>query len=154
MLGHELRNPLASLSDAAQVVRDPSADKTMVARAREIMDRQIQNMSRMVDDLLDVSRITQGQILLRGERLELATIVIRAVELVRHQIEVRGQELSVTLPSEPIYLEADPVRLEQIFGNLLNNASKFTNHGGHIWLAVKREGRGDDTAANANLGDV
>jgi len=137
LLAHELRNPLAPLLNAAQVLEAANAEGAAVELARDMMNRQIRNMARLIDDLLDVSRITGGKISLRRERVELATVLGRAVGLTRHLIEARGQELSLSLPHEPVYLDADPVRLEQVFGNLLNNASKFTLKGGHVWVTVE-----------------
>ncbi len=137
LLAHELRNPLAPLLNAAHVLQAEGADGAAVEQARKMMTRQIQNMTRLIEDLLEVSRINRGQISLRRERLELAVVLEQAVELTRHLIEARGQELSMSLPREPVYLDADPVRLEQVFGNLLNNASKFTPRGGHLWVTAE-----------------
>jgi two-component system CheB/CheR fusion protein len=137
LLAHELRNPLAPLRNAVQVLEVAGADGAVVAAARGMMNRQIQNMSRLIEDLLDVSRITGGQVGLRRERIELAAILGQSVELVRHLIEARGQELALALPPAPVFLYADPLRLEQVFGNLLNNASKFTSAGGHLWLTAE-----------------
>ena len=137
LLAHELRNPLAPLRHAAQVLEVAGGDGAMAERAREMMNRQIHNMARLIDDLLDVSRITQGKIRLRKQPVDLATLLTRAVELTRQQVEARGQELSLSPPSELVEIEADPTRLEQIFGNLLSNASKFTSKGGHIWVSAE-----------------
>jgi two-component system CheB/CheR fusion protein len=139
LLAHELRNPLAPLRNAAHVLElaDAGTDLAVVEAARGMLHRQIQNMSRLIEDLLDVSRITGGRVGLRLERVVLAIALRQAVELVRHLIEARGQELSLSLPSEPVFLHADPLRLEQVFGNLLNNASKFTPEGGHLWLTAE-----------------
>ena len=109
--------------------------------AREVIDRQVQHMTRLVDDLLDVSRISRGKIELRKEQVELATVVNCAVEASRPLIEKRGHELTVTIPPEPIHLEADLTRLSQVLSNLLNNAAKYTDPGGHIWLTA--EGQSD-----------
>jgi len=91
----------------------------------------------LIEDLLDVSRITRGVVRLRRERIDLAAVLGRMAEQVRHLVEARGQTLSLSLPSEPVFLDADPIRLEQIFGNLLGNASKFTPQGGHLWLTAE-----------------
>jgi CheY-like chemotaxis protein len=104
------------------------------------MDRQLGHLSRLVDDLIDVSRITQGKIALRTEHVELASIIHHAVEASRPLVENARHELSIELPVDPIYLEADPIRLAQVFSNLLNNAAKYTQPGGRIRLAVEREG--------------
>ncbi len=137
LLAHELRNPLAPLLNASQVLEAANADDAAVEQAREMMNRQIRNMARLIEDLLDVSRIAGGKIDLRKERVELATVLERAVGLTRHLVEARGQELAMSPPREPVYLDADPVRLEQVFGNLLNNASKFTLKGGHLWVTAE-----------------
>jgi len=137
LLAHELRNPLGPLLNAAHVLEAACADIPAAKPARDMMTRQIQNMSRLIDDLLDVSRISRGDVHLRRERVELATVLGRAVELTRHLMEARGQKLSLPLPREPVYLDADPTRLDQVFGNLLNNASKFTLEGGHIWVTAE-----------------
>jgi two-component system CheB/CheR fusion protein len=138
LLAHELRNPLAPLRNALNLLEAPGVEKAAVLHARDIMHRQIRNMVRLIDDLLDVSRITRGKVLLRREPIELAPLLERAAEGVQHAIEARGQELTLALPSEPIYVDADPTRMEQIFGNLLHNASKYTPPGGHIELAAER----------------
>jgi CheY-like chemotaxis protein len=105
-----------------------------------MLRRQVGQMSRLVDDLLDLSRITRGRIELRRERIELAAVVQQAVEAVRALYQSKGQELTITLPSHPVHLEADPARLAQVVGNLLNNACKFTDEDGHVWLTVEHEG--------------
>jgi CheY-like chemotaxis protein len=104
------------------------------------MEQEVRNLTRLVDDLLDVSRITCGKIHLRKENIDLAAAVIHAVEAVRPLTEAQHHELTVSLPTEPVHLEADPTRLEQVLCNLLNNAAKYTERGGHIHLAVIREG--------------
>ena len=142
LLAHELRNPLAPLRNAAYLLEADNAGAAAVEAARSMMSRQIQNMSRLIEDLLDVSRITRGEVRLRRERLELATVLGHAVELTRNLVEARRQELSLSMPREPVYLDADPVRLEQVFGNLLNNASKFTPVDGHLWLTAELASEG------------
>jgi PAS domain S-box-containing protein len=140
LLAHELRNPLAPIRNALHIMKQAGADGAVVQRVREMMERQVQHMTRMVDDLLDVSRITRGKIELRKEAVDLATVVDRTVEATRPLIEDRQQELTVDLPPEPLRLEADPTRLEQVLANLLNNAAKYTDHGGHVWLSARQEG--------------
>ncbi len=137
MLAHELRNPLAPLSNAVEIMRQSAVPPAMLDRAREIMSHQIKSLSRLVDDLLDVSRITQGRIALHKEPVDLLTVVQGVVETSQHYLEARSQTLTLSLPAEAIYLEGDVFRLEQIVGNLLNNASKFTAQGGQIWLTVE-----------------
>jgi two-component system CheB/CheR fusion protein len=138
LLSHELRNPLAPLRNALNLLEVEGAEKDAILHARDIMHRQIRHMVRLIDDLLDVSRITRGKVLLRKEPVELAPLLARAVEAVQHAIDARGQELTLVLPREPIYIDADAIRIEQIFGNLLHNASKFTPPGGHIEVTAER----------------
>jgi PAS domain S-box-containing protein len=140
MLAHELRNPLAPIRNALHIMNQPGTDATAVEGLREMMERQVQHMTRMVDDLLDVSRITRGKIALRKEVVDLAWVVNRVVEAIRPLIDDRQQQLTVDLPPEPLCLEADPTRLDQILANLLNNAAKYTDHGGHIWLSARQIG--------------
>jgi len=140
-LAHELRNPLAAISNAVQVLRHGGRDSKTVDSASEMLERQVGQVSRLVDDLLDMSRITQGKIELRKDHVELTPILDQAVETARALLESRHHDLTVTLPSGPIYLQADAARLAQVVGNLLSNASKFTDDGGHIGLAVEREGK-------------
>jgi len=138
MLAHELRNPLAPISNAARALRLSGGDPAAVQSASEMLERQVGQMSRLVDDLLDVSRITTGKIELRPERIELGPIVNQAAEAAGAGSRSLNHELVVTLPPEPLFLHADPTRLAQVIGNLLNNAAKFTNRGGHINLYVER----------------
>jgi signal transduction histidine kinase len=138
-LAHELRNPLAPIRYALEVLR-VQADPALAADARAVVDRQIQQMVRLVDDLLDVSRISRNKLDLRREPVELSLVVQRAVETSRPLIEAGGQHLTVALPPEPIRLHADPVRLAQVFSNLLNNAAKYTERGGRIWLTTEQVG--------------
>ena len=140
MLAHELRNPLAPIRNALQILRLTEGNGEAVQSASAMMERQIGQMVRLVDDLLDVSRISRGKIELRKGRIELASAVNHAVEATRPLCESMDHELTVTLPPQPMYLNADPTRLAQVVGNLLNNACKFTDKGGRIWLTVEREG--------------
>jgi signal transduction histidine kinase/DNA-binding response OmpR family regulator len=139
MLGHELRNPLAPILNALHLMRLREPDRAGVEQAREVAERQVRHLARLVDDLLDVSRINSGKIELRKSRVDLREAVNRAVAAVRPLIEERRHELSVSLPPEPALLEADEARLEQILANLLNNAAKYTEPGGQIMLDVARE---------------
>ena len=140
MLAHELRNPLAPIRNAVQIIRLKGRDEKAVDAASIMMERQVSHMVRLVDDLLDVSRISRGKIELQRGRIELASSIHQAVEAVRSLYKDMNHELSVTLPQQPIYLNADPTRLIQVVGNLLNNACKFTDKGGRISLVVEREG--------------
>jgi PAS domain S-box-containing protein len=139
MLGHELRNPLALLCNALEVVKRSGPAEPLVEPARQMMERQVLQLVRLVDDLLDVSRITFGKIQLHKEPVELAALVAQALETSRPLIDARRQELTVSLPPEPLWLEADPTRLAQVVGNLLNNAAKYTEQGGRIWLTEERQ---------------
>jgi signal transduction histidine kinase/DNA-binding response OmpR family regulator len=140
MLAHELRNPLAPVLNALHVVRLAGGDRDTDARAREMVERQIRHMTRLIDDLLDVSRITRGKIQLRKEDVDLAAVVARAVDSARPLVEQSGHRLEVAVGPEPLWLHADPTRVEQVLANLLNNAAKYTEPGGRIWLAAGREG--------------
>ncbi len=163
MLAHELRNPLAPIRHSLEVLRKSqklesslssqhpgrtqSAPDRSADAAIDVLDRQVGQMVRLVDDLLDAGRISRGKMVLRKERVELSSVVHHVVDAVRPLCESADQQLTVTLPQDPVYLNADPTRLAQLVGNLLNNASKFTDRGGRIWLTVERpeESRsGDD----------
>jgi PAS domain S-box-containing protein len=138
-LAHELRNPLAPLRYSLEILRMEGGSPA-VARVHEMMERQINHMDRLVDDLLDVSRITRGKIELRRSRVDLATVVRTALETSKPLIELADHQLTMSLPREPLVLDADPIRLAQVLANLLNNAAKYTNDGGKIWLTARREG--------------
>lgn len=141
MLAHELRNPLAPLRNALHVVRQRGPEQSAVVRqAWELMDRQVDHLVRLVDDLLDVSRITRGRVELRKEKVDLAEAATRALESARPLIDARRHRLTYEGPPAPVRVEADPVRLAQVIGNLLNNAAKYTDEGGQITLTVGREG--------------
>jgi PAS domain S-box-containing protein len=138
-LAHELRNPLAPIRTGLHVLKLAKDDPTVAENARTMMDRQLNHMVRLVDDLLDVSRITRGKLELRKERVELAAVVQNAVEASRPLIDQQGHELIVKLPPTPVYLEADATRLTQVLQNLLNNAAKYSERAGHIWLIAAQE---------------
>jgi signal transduction histidine kinase len=140
MLGHELRNPLAPVTTALQIMRIHEGEPSRVARSREIVERQIEHMTRLIDDLLDVSRITRGKIELREQPLLLSAVIERAIESARPLIDERGHRVVLDLPTEPVTFLADPARLGQVFANLLNNAAKYTDVGGRIWLRARVEG--------------
>ncbi|MEO5618136.1 MAG: PAS domain S-box protein, partial [Candidatus Eisenbacteria bacterium] len=140
MVAHELRNPLAPISNAVQILRAKAPPPAVLQWATEVIDRQVLQMTRLVDDLLDVSRITSGKIQLNREKVQLAEVVSSAVDASRPLIEKCGHEFTVEMPQEPILLEADLTRLSQVLLNLLNNAAKYTNPGGRIWLTVRQEG--------------
>jgi two-component system CheB/CheR fusion protein len=139
MLAHELRNPLAPIRNALEMLKLVEASPELQRQTREMMERQVQLMVRLVDDLLDVSRITRGKIELCKEPIELAAVVARAVETARPLIEARNHELTTNIAPGSLLLQGDLVRLGQVVANLLNNASKYMAPGGRIWLKGGRE---------------
>jgi signal transduction histidine kinase len=138
MLAHELRNPLAPLRNAAEILNTADVSAEEHGEAQRILARQIENMSRMIDDLLDVSRITEGKIQMCPQVVALADILTAAANIARSGIASRGQSLEVSLPAEPIFLNADATRLEQVFGNLFTNASKYSDSGCPFRLSAER----------------
>lgn len=132
MLAHELRNPLAPIRNALGLLKAESLDPPTVAWAMDMMERQVDHLVRLVDDLLDVSRATQGKIKLRKRRVDLNQILSHAIETARPLIDLQQHALSVSLPNEPVWLECDDIRMAQVVANLLNNASKYTDRGGSI----------------------
>jgi len=139
MLAHELRNPLAPLRNGLQVMRLAGGDVNVVSQTRGMMERQLSHMVRLVDDLLDISRISRNKMELRRERVLLADAINAAVETARPLIDAAGHELQVSLPSGPVFIDADLTRLSQIFSNLLTNSAKYTEHGGRIRLTGERQ---------------
>jgi signal transduction histidine kinase/DNA-binding response OmpR family regulator len=139
MLAHELRNPLAPIRNAVEILRLQVQTDPNVRWAHDVIERQVEQMVRLVDDLLDVSRITHGKITLRKEMVEVATVVARAIETSRPLIDVRRHDFTLSLMPEPLVLDVDPTRLAQVLANILNNAAKYTGEGGRISLRVGRE---------------
>lgn len=139
-LSHELRNPLAPLRSSLEIVKRLATVPPSAAAALEIMDRQLSHLVRLVDDLLEVSRITRGQVELRREHVRLDAAIHSAIETSEPVVRAGNHRLIVSLPDEPLLLDADPVRLAQIFGNLLNNAAKYSEKGGQIEIAARRDG--------------
>ena len=137
-LAHELRNPLAPISNAVHLMRRPDGRRA-TDRLMGIVERQVQQIVKLVDDLLEISRITRGKIELDRKPMALAETIRDAVETSRPLVERARHQLEISLPDEPLVLDADPVRLTQVFGNLVNNAAKYTEPGGHIWLSAERE---------------
>ena len=140
-LAHELRNPLAPIRNALEILRHAGSQDATADEARGIMGRQVEQLVRLVDDLLDVSRITRGKIELRREIVALDDVVTRAIETARPVIDAQAHRLRVSLPSEPLRLHADPTRLSQVVSNLLNNAAKYSPPEGRIELTARRDGR-------------
>ena len=140
LLSHELRNPLSPILNALNILQQIRTDDPIIEQARNIISRQVGQMVRLVDDLLDISRITKGKLRLKKEQVELRVVVNRAAETVRPLMDARKHEFSVSLPTEPIWVEADPARMEQVVVNLLNNAAKYTETSGLIRMTVFRDG--------------
>lgn len=138
-LAHELRNPLAPIRNSLQILKMPRLDAATAHQTRDMMERQVHHLVRLVDDLMDVSRVVRGKIELRKERVELSTVVARAAEIAQPLIEALGHRLEIDLPAESLPIDGDPVRLEQVIGNLLTNAAKYTEASGHISVSARRE---------------
>ncbi|MDD4907209.1 MAG: ATP-binding protein, partial [Methylobacter tundripaludum] len=136
MLGHELRNPLTPISNVAQLMCSQSLDEPTRIWACEVLNRNVAHISQLVDDLLDVSRISRGLVNIRRVRVELVELLKHSAESVQTLTQTKHQTLNLELPTQPIYLEGDPVRLTQVFTNLFNNAAKYTGEGGRIDLSV------------------
>src|SRR5262249_46493056 len=139
VLAHELRNPLAPIRNAVQVMKLIGAPGPDWLQERDVIDRQAAHLSRLVDDLLDVSRISRGKVLLRAERLDLVPLVRAAVEDHRPLLESAGLSLAAELPDRPIWVQGDPTRLSQVAGNLLQNAGKFTDAGGSVTVRLSTD---------------
>src|SRR5262249_31113941 len=138
MLAHELRNPLSAITNAAALARQPWAGPDAQEWSRDVIARQSGKLARLIDDLMDVSRITRGKIQLKKELLDAPRIMRSAVDALRPLLDERKHEIAVLTGPGPLRLVADPVRLEQILINLLTNAAKYTNAGGRISLSVER----------------
>jgi PAS domain S-box-containing protein len=139
-LAHELRNPLAPLRNGLALLHMAKADQTVLERAREIMDRQVSLMVRLIDDLLDVSRVSQGVLELRKAKVDLADVLEMALETSRPELEAAGHDFAIHLPDEKLPLDGDPTRLAQVFANLLNNAARYTPPGGRVNVSALRQG--------------
>ena len=139
-LAHELRNPLAPVRNALEMLKQVKGDAALAEEARSMMQRQVAHMARLIDDLMDVSRITRGKLALRQEKVDLSAVVRDAAEVCRSAYADRGHEMRITLPPEPLHVHGDAVRLEQVVGNLLNNACKYTDPGGVIEVRAARKG--------------
>jgi PAS domain S-box-containing protein len=140
LLSHELRSPLAPILNSLNILRQMKTNDPIIEQAGNIISRQVMQMVSLVDDLLDISRITKGKLRLTTEKVELRVVANRAAESVRPLMDARKHDFSVLLPTEPIWVEADPARLEQILVNLLNNAAKYTEVSGLIRMTVQQEG--------------
>ncbi len=139
-LAHELRNPLAPIANALAILRTPNIPQSVAEQARAMMERQTRQLVRLVDDLLDISRITTDRLVLKRQVVDLALVIRNAVETARPLMDVRSHELAVQLPAGVVHVDADPTRLAQVFSNLLNNAAKYTEPGGHIVIDASVQG--------------
>lgn len=137
MLAHELRNPLAPISNAVEILKLTDLQPAQIARCTDIIKRQVKHLARLVDDLLDVSRISRGLVELKKESLEVRDFILPAVETCQPLIDTRRHTFSLALPPDPVWVEGDRIRLAQIVSNLINNAAKYTEEGGHIGLSVE-----------------
>jgi PAS domain S-box-containing protein len=140
LLSHELRSPLSPILNSVNILRQMKTNDPIIEHAGSVIDRQVGLLVRLVDDLLDISRIAKGKLRLTKEQVDLRLIVNRAAESVDSMMEARGHEFSVSLPTKPIWVQADPVRMEQVILNLLNNAAKYTDTHGIIQMTVNQEG--------------
>jgi PAS domain S-box-containing protein len=140
LLGHELRNPLAPIRTAVQLLEPNGDDRTVVARARDIIERQVRQLTRLVDDLLDAGRIARGKVQLRRERLDLAALVRAVAGDYAAELESGGLDLAVEVPAGPVWARGDAARLTQVLGNLLHNAKKATDPGGHVTVRLATAG--------------
>jgi len=141
MLSHELRNPLAAMLNAVQLLRVQQQSDTLEQQASAILERQVERLTRLVDDLLEVSRVTTGKIRLEHEHIDFRSVVEHAIETVQPLIAQHRHALSISLPTESVWLFADPTRVEQVVINLLNNAAKYTSEDGRIWLSLDHDGQ-------------
>lgn len=139
MLAHELRNPLAPISNAVQILRMTQADNPALMKTTDLIGRQVSQLTHLVDDLLDVSRISRGKIELKKERIELANIIRQALEASQSQLDSRHHQLQLNLPQQQVRVKGDAARLTQVISNLLNNAAKYTNAGGHITISLTQQ---------------
>ena len=152
-LAHELRNPLAPIRNALTIMRLRQHDRASLEQAQGMMERQLEQLVRLIDDLLDVSRITRGKLELRKERIALEAIVNTALDTARPLIDGAGHVLDVALPAAPLYLDGDPIRLAQILANLLNNSAKYTDRGGRITLtAAQLDGQVEVRVRDTGMG--
>jgi signal transduction histidine kinase len=153
ILAHELRNPLAPIRQAALISVAPTATDAQKRWSHDVISRQVQHMSLLIDDLLDISRVTRGTLELRTEMIQLAAVVDAAAETARPSIDAKRHTFSLVLPSEPVLFAADPLRLAQVLSNLLTNAAKYTDPGGTIQLtAVADEANITITVADSGVG--
>ena len=153
MLGHELRSPLAAIRNGIHLLSRQAQDTPAPLELRAMLERQVRRVTQLVDDLLDVSRITQGRLHLQRERTDLRDVVRNAIQTLESDIKQRNHRLTTVLPDAPVWLQADPGRLEQVFVNLLANASKYTDMGGELTVVVHvRDGQGVVRVLDTGIG--
>ena len=152
MLGHELRNPLAPIRNCLYLLQSPSLTEGQGVRARQTIERQVLHLTRLVDDLLDIARVSRGKILLRRERLDLVDVVRTTLEDQRSGLEAAGLALAVDLPAVPLWIDGDPTRIAQVFGNVLHNAGKFTDAGGSIAVSLVEAGEAVLSVRDTGIG--
>ncbi len=153
ILAHEIRNPLAPMRSIAQLLATPGADTKTIAGAAKAIDRQVRTMAHMVEDLLDIARVSEGKMRLRREPGEVVAIVRRAADAIRPGMIERNQQLVLHLPRTPVFMDVDPVRMEQVFVNLLHNASKFSRDGGTTRVTVSQTDTEAGPAAQVSVRD-
>ncbi len=141
MLGHELRNPLSPILNSARLIRLAGHEPAVVEQSAQVVERQVEHLTRLIDDLLDVARITEGKIVLKRQHVELMPLVYQALEATRGLMEGRAQRLTIQPPSDKVFLDADPARIVQVLTNLLTNAAKYSPEGSEIGVSARREGR-------------
>jgi signal transduction histidine kinase len=137
-LAHELRNPLSPISNALQVWPLVENDPEQLERLRGVMERQVRQIIRLIDDLMDVSRISRGRIQLQKQRVDLRTVISEAIESVQPLIDAENHRVTIALPAQPLFVDGDVARLTQVFGNVLHNAVKYAGRTGVIWIAAER----------------
>ena len=147
-LAHELRNPLAPLQNVLQILKLKGGGEPQMVWAREVFERQMTQMAHLVDDLMDVSRITQGRVELRRQPVDVADMMRAAIEAAQALVEASAHRLHVVFPERPVIVDADPTRLTQIFTNLLNNSAKYTPDGGHIWFEARADAGGEEVTVS------
>jgi CheY-like chemotaxis protein len=153
MLAHELRNPLAPITNAMQILRLIGSKEPALGGVRDMIERQVKHLVRLVDDLLDISRISSGKFQLQKVKIELSAVVRQALEASQPLMDSRHHDVRLSLPAAPTYLEGDFIRLAQVVSNLLNNAAKYTDPGGTVWLTVEREEKDGGPQATISVRD-
>ncbi|HEY2397124.1 MAG TPA: CheR family methyltransferase [Rudaea sp.] len=150
MLAHELRTPLAAMRNAVQIIGHERGNADLHLRAKSVIERQTVQMVRIVDDLLDLSRLTRGTLHLRKQRIDLLGVLRQAIDATAYHRDTQAQQLSLSVPEDPLFLDADEARLQQVFANLLSNAARYSPQHGHVWITVEREGAAQSREPSAS----